>query len=227
MKNLISSFRIPQSFPHFASKMAAVIRPMAIYSVALALLLVSFAPLATVEAAGESNPRVRMTTSAGEIVVELYPDKAPASVKNFLQYVEDKHYAGTIFHRVIDGFMIQGGGFTGDFTKKDTREPIQNEADNGLKNLKYTLAMARTRDPHSATAQFFINTTDNDFLNFKGKNTAGWGYTVFGAVVEGKDIVDGMGKTPTGRGGPFPKDVPATAIVIEATEVLTTAKQED
>jgi cyclophilin family peptidyl-prolyl cis-trans isomerase len=164
---------------------------------------------------GADNPKVEMVTSKGTMIIELYPDKAPKTVENFLQYVKDGAYDGTIFHRVIRDFMNQGGGFTADFSKVETREPIQNEADNGLKNLKYTVAMARTSAPHSATNQFFINTKDNDFLNHTGKSMRGWGYTVFGKVVEGQNIADIISRVATGSGGPFSKDVPRTTITID------------
>ena len=138
-------------------------------------------------------------TSKGRIVVELDADKAPKTVANFLQYVKSGHYNGVIFHRVIDGFMIQTGGFTADMTQKPTKAPIQNEADNGLRNDRGTIAMARTGDPHSASAQFFINTVDNDSLNHQGKTPQGWGYAVFGKVVEGMDVVDQITKVRTGN----------------------------
>jgi peptidyl-prolyl cis-trans isomerase B (cyclophilin B) len=134
--------------------------------------------------------------------------------------VKDGAYEGTIFHRVIRDFMNQGGGFTADFSKVETREPIQNEADNGLKNLKYTVAMARTSAPHSATNQFFINTKDNDFLNHTGKSMRGWGYTVFGKVVEGQNVADIISRVATGSGGPFSKDVPRTTITIEKMTLI-------
>jgi len=161
------------------------------------------------------NPKVRMETSKGTITLELYPDKAPKTVENFLTYGDDGVYDGTIFHRVIKDFMIQGGGFTEDMQKKPTHDPILNEADNGLKNDRGTIAMARTGDPHSATAQFFINHKDNDFLNHTGKNTRGWGYAVFGKVTDGMEVVDEIAAVPTGAKGPFPTDVPQTTIVIE------------
>jgi len=161
------------------------------------------------------NPKVKMETSKGSMVIELYPDKAPKTVANFLAYVNAGAYDGTIFHRVIKNFMNQGGGFTPDYKKTDTREPIQNEADNGLKNLKYTVAMARTGDPHSATNQFFINTADNDFLNHTAKTSRGWGYTVFGKVIKGQNIAGAISRVPTGQGGPFAKDVPRTPVIIE------------
>ena len=152
---------------------------------------------------------VQLDTSAGSIRLELDDVKAPLSTQNFLEYVRQGHYDGTVFHRVIKNFMIQGGGMDKAMRQKTTRAPIANEAKNGLKNLHYTLAMARTGDPHSATAQFFINTTDNDFLNFTGEG-AGWGYAVFGRVVAGNEVVDAIGKVQTGR-----NDVPLEAVVIE------------
>lgn len=166
------------------------------------------------------NPKVKMETSKGNIVIELYPDKAPKTVANFLQYVKDGAYDGTIFHRVIKDFMNQGGGFTVDYKKVETRAPIQNEADNGLKNLKYTVAMARTGNPHSATNQFFINTANNDFLDFTGKTTRGWGYAVFGKVVEGQNIVGAISRVQTGPGGPFMKDVPRVPVIIRKMTLI-------
>lgn len=163
-------------------------------------------------------PRVKLATSAGDIVVELAPEKAPKTVANFLQYVNDKHYDGTVFHRVIKGFMLQGGGFEAGMKQKPTAEPIKNEANNGLKNKKYTLAMARTSDPHSATAQFFINCTDNDFLDFRAENAQGWGYAVFGRVVEGTEVVDAIEQVRTGRKG-FHDDVPVDDVVITRVTV--------
>jgi len=165
------------------------------------------------------NPMVKLTTSMGDITVELYADKAPESVANFLAYTKDGFFSGTVFHRVIPGFMIQGGGLNKDLHPKATKDPIRNEADNGLKNLKYTLAMARTPDPHSATAQFFINVADNEFLNFAAKTPQGWGYAVFGKVVEGQDVVDKIAAVPTGRKG-YHEDVPTTPVLIEKAEVL-------
>ena len=167
-----------------------------------------------------STTQVKLSTSLGDIVIELDLDKAPKSSENFIQYVNDGFYSDTIFHRVIPGFMAQGGGFSTDFAQKSTRSPIQNEADNGLKNKRGTIAMARTSDPHSATAQFFINLVDNGFLDYKAPNVQGWGYAVFGEVVEGMDVVDEMAKIPTGRKGMFPSDVPQTDIVILSAEVL-------
>ena len=160
------------------------------------------------------SKRVRMETSAGTFDIELDDAKAPESVANFLGYVGRGHYDGTVFHRVIKGFMIQGGGFEPGMKQKGTDAPIRNEAGNGLKNKKYTLAMARTNDPHSATAQFFINATDNDFLDFKAENAQGWGYAVFGRVTEGTEIVDAIERVRTGRKG-FHDDVPLDDVVIQ------------
>lgn len=170
------------------------------------------------------NPVVEIKTSKGTIVVELNEEKAPKTVKNFLSYTKDKFYDGTIFHRVINGFMIQGGGFKEDLSEKETKEPIQNEADNGLKNEKYTIAMARTGDPHSATAQFFINVVDNPALNHKGKTTGGFGYTVFGKVTKGMDIVDKIKEVKTGnkanpKGGLPYDDVPESPVTIKSIRV--------
>jgi peptidyl-prolyl cis-trans isomerase B (cyclophilin B) len=162
---------------------------------------------------------VELTTSAGVIRLELDDTKAPQTVANFLSYVNKGHYDGTVFHRVIKGFMIQGGGMTADMKQKATDAPIQNEANNGLKNDKYTVAMARTNAPHSASAQFFINTKDNGFLNFTAESPSGWGYAVFGKVVSGIDVVDTIEKVRTGKNG-FHDDVPLEAVVIEkATEI--------
>lgn len=161
-----------------------------------------------------------METSKGTMIIELYPDKAPKTVKNFLAYVRSGAYDGTIFHRVIKNFMNQGGGYTVDFEKKPTNDPIKNEADNGLKNLKYTIAMARTSAPHSATNQFFINTNDNSFLDFTSKTSRGWGYTVFGKVIKGQDVVDKISQVKTGAKGPFASDAPMVNIVIrKMTEI--------
>ncbi|MCT9080931.1 peptidylprolyl isomerase [Streptomyces fulvoviolaceus] len=163
--------------------------------------------------------RVELTTNFGRIVLELNDAEAPKTVENFLSYVQNGHYDGTIFHRVIPGFMVQGGGFTADMAQKPTQAPVQNEADNGLKNTAYTVAMARTSDPHSATAQFFVNVADNAFLNFTAKNPNGWGYTVFGRVVEGQDVVDQITgvKTGSSRGH---QDVPTQSVVIESAKVV-------
>ncbi len=166
-----------------------------------------------------TSNQVKLSTSKGDIVIQLNPEKAPETTKNFLSYVQDGFYDGTIFHRVINNFMIQGGGFDVDMKQKNTKEPIKNEADNGLKNNKYTIAMARTQDPHSATAQFFINVNDNDFLNFTAPNVNGWGYAVFGEVIEGTDVVDQIKDVATGNRG-FHQDVPVDAIVIESATVV-------
>lgn len=163
---------------------------------------------------------VELTTSAGVIRLELDDAKAPQTVANFLAYVNKGHYDGTVFHRVIKSFMIQGGGMTADMQQKPTDAPIQNEANNGLKNVKYSIAMARTSAPHSASAQFFINTKDNDFLNFTAESASGWGYAVFGKVTQGTEVVDAIEKVRTGRKG-FHDDVPVEAVTIEkATEIV-------
>lgn len=177
----------------------------------LALLL----PLA----ATADNPQVTMETSEGTVVIELHQDKAPVTVANFLQYVDQGYYNGTVFHRVIPRFMIQGGGFTRDYRQKDTLAPITNEANNGLRNLRGTLAMARTSDPHSASSQFFINTVNNPNLDHRGENASGWGYAVFGKVVKGMDVVDRISALPTGRGtlnGMPASDVPNRPVIIRS-----------
>ncbi|MEL5848771.1 MAG: peptidylprolyl isomerase [Candidatus Igneacidithiobacillus chanchocoensis] len=161
--------------------------------------------------------QVVLRTNHGEIHIALDAEKAPKTVANFLQYVDEGFFDGTIFHRVIPGFMIQGGGFTEKMQQKPTGNTIKNEADNGLKNERGTLAMARTNDPHSATAQFFINLTDNDFLNFRSASGSGWGYAVFGKVTAGMDVVDAIAKVPTGNHG-MHQDVPKEAVVIEKAE---------
>jgi cyclophilin family peptidyl-prolyl cis-trans isomerase len=170
-----------------------------------------------------SNPKVRMETTKGVVVIELYPDKAPKTVENFLHYVNAGKYDGTIFHRVIKRFMNQGGGFTPDFKKVETFAPIKNEADNGLKNKRGTIAMARTGDPNSATNQFFVNTVDNTFLDHTGKTPRGWGYCVFGTVVDGMNVMDRIAKVPTGASGPFQQDVPLEDIVIQKVSVIEDA----
>lgn len=164
-------------------------------------------------AVAADNQKVIMDTSKGQFTIELYADKSPETVKNFLAYVDAGFYSGTIFHRVIPGFMIQGGGFTPDMQQKPTRPPIKIESDNGLKNLRGTLAMARTQDPNSATAQFFINSVDNAFLNFTAKTAQGWGYAVFGRVVQGLEVVDEISKVKTGSKG-MHRDVPVETITI-------------
>lgn len=165
------------------------------------------------------STRVDLQTSAGNITLELDAEKAPASAENFLAYVRAGHYDGTVFHRVIKGFMIQGGGMDEQMRQRSTRAPITNEANNGLLNDRYTVAMARTSDPHSATAQFFINTVDNGFLNFRAENAQGWGYAVFGKVVAGTEVVDRIESVKTGRRG-FHDDVPLEAVTIERAVVV-------
>lgn len=182
-----------------------------------ALLACTFPTLSFAQ--GAQAVQVKLATNRGDIVLELDPVKAPKTVENFLAYVESGHYDGTIFHRVIDGFMIQGGGLTADMKQKPTRAPIPNEADNGLKNLRGTVAMARTQDPNSATAQFFINVADNDFLDYRAPTVQGWGYCVFGKVVQGMDVVDAIKSVKTGTVGPW-RDVPLEPVVIEHAEVL-------
>lgn len=168
----------------------------------------------------DSPSKVKLSTSLGDIIIQLDAEKAPISVKNFLTYVEEGFYNGTIFHRIIPGFMAQGGGFDGDFKQKSTHNPIKNEADNGLSNDRGTLAMARTPDPDSASSQFFINYKDNAFLNYVSPTPQGWGYAVFGKVVEGMDIVDSMADAPTGtRGGH--QDVPLENISILKAEIIS------
>ena len=187
------------------------------YLIAAAALLASFG-------APAANPQVELKTSLGIVVVELYPDKAPLTVENFLQYAKGGFYEGTLFHRVIPGFMIQGGGFTKEFVQKPTRAPIKNEADNGLRNEPGTLAMARTRDPHSATAQFFINVADNPSLNFRFPTIEGYGYCVFGKVIKGMDVVNRIVKTPTGPGPAPHTNVPVTPVIIESAKIMNGEK---
>ena len=159
------------------------------------------------------NPTILLETSSGDILLELFPDKAPGTVENFLRYVDDGFYKNTIFHRVISNFMIQGGGLDARMNEKETRAPVQNEANNGLKNDRGTIAMARTQDPHSATAQFFINLVDNDFLNHTDESISGWGYCVFGKVTEGMDVVDKIAKVKTKSAGMY-DDVPVDMVII-------------
>ncbi|NYT25892.1 peptidyl-prolyl cis-trans isomerase [Alcaligenaceae bacterium] len=166
-----------------------------------------------------SESRVKLQTSQGDIVIELNAEKAPKTSENFLSYVRDGFYDGTVFHRIINNFMIQGGGFEAGMKQKKTGSPIENEANNGLKNDRYTVAMARTSDPHSATAQFFINVADNDFLNHTAPTSNGWGYTVFGKVVEGTEVVDKIKGVKTGNRG-FHQDVPAEDVIIEKASVV-------
>ena len=166
-----------------------------------------------------TNPQVRLTTSKGDITLELNAEKAPKTVANFLEYVKNGHYDGTIFHRVISNFMVQGGGFDADFNQKPAPNTVENEADNGLSNVNGAVAMARTMDPHSASAQFFINVKDNDFLNHSSKTPQGWGYAVFGQVIEGMDVVEEIKAVPTGNKMGH-QDVPKENIVIEKAEVV-------
>jgi peptidyl-prolyl cis-trans isomerase A (cyclophilin A) len=225
--------------------MTAITRRAAAFTLALA------ATLAAGAAAAQEAPRVKFTTSEGEFVVEVYPDKAPKTVANFLQYVKDKHYDGTVFHRVIDNFMVQGGGYDASYVQKPTRPPVPHEgqealAKGGPRNVIGTLAMARTSDPNSASSQFFINVKDNAFLDpvvippgdpvprfeHKGRvyenvpraqlvnSPQLYGYTVFGKVVSGMDVINKMKATPTGAAGPFPSDVPKTPIVIRSAELV-------
>ena len=168
--------------------------------------------------ANAEGPLVMISTSKGNIVLELNESRAPQSVNNFLQYVDDGFYDNTVFHRVIEGFMIQGGGFTQDYNRKKTRSPVSNEAYNGLRNQQYTIAMARTTAPHSATSQFFINSEHNRNLDHTDTTQRGWGYTVFGKVIEGADIVDIISQVRTGPGGPFGRDVPAEQVVITSAQ---------
>ena len=182
-----------------------------------AALLFCFASLS----AQAANPVVEVKTSEGSIVLELYPDKAPKTVENFLAYVKSGHYKGTVFHRVINGFMIQGGGFDPQLQQKRTGAPIPNEATNGLRNQPMTVAMARTNDPHSATAQFFINLENNEFLNHTAPMGRGWGYAVFGKVTKGEDVVRRIGLTPTESRAPLGSDVPRKAILIEDVRLLS------
>lgn len=166
-----------------------------------------------------ANPTVLLETTSGDILVELYADKAPKTVENFLKYVNEGFYANTIFHRVIKGFMIQGGGMNMKMEEKATHAPIKNEADNGLRNRKYTIAMARTSDPHSATAQFFINVRDNSFLDHRSKDPQGWGYAVFGKVIRGQDVVDQIAAVKTGSRGYY-EDVPMQPVIIKRATIV-------
>ena len=167
-----------------------------------------------------ANPKVEIKTNLGSMIVELDPEHAPKTVENFLNYVNSGFYKGTIFHRVIETFMIQGGGYDANLREKETKAPVRNEADNGLKNEAYTIAMARTGDPHSATAQFFINTRDNAFLNHTAPNARGWGYTVFGKVVKGQEVVSKIAKVHTGPKAFLPSDVPQETVIIEDVKRL-------
>ena len=183
------------------------------------LILTTTLSFATEKSMSTAQPKVKLITTLGEITIQLNTEKAPISSANFLAYVKAGFYDGTIFHRVIPGFMAQGGGFDTSFKQKSVHDPIKNEADNGLLNNRCTVAMARTNDPDSATAQFFINYKDNDFLNHRSKNASGWGYAVFAEVIEGMDVVDAMATQPTGNRGGH-QDVPKTDIVVEKAEVV-------
>lgn len=190
------------------------------------LLLLTFAALfaivsipASAASRAADEPVVKLETNMGDILVQLDGRKAPRTTANFIQYVKSGHYDGTIFHRVIKGFMIQGGGLTPDMHEKRTGAPIRNEADNGLHNKKYTIAMARTGDPHSATSQFFINTANNNFLDFKAQNSQGWGYAVFGKVIEGQKVVDKIESVLTGHKAGH-DDVPTEQVIIKKAYVL-------
>lgn len=193
-------------------------------------LLIAFTTLfllvSTAQAADDfTSKRIKLETSEGNIVLELDITRAPHSVLNFMKYVRSGFYDGTIFHRVISNFMIQGGGFTPEMERKQTNAPVINEADNGLKNTRGTIAMARTSDPHSATAQFFINVVDNPFLDHKSKTPRGWGYAVFGRVIKGMSIVDKIREQRTGPNGPFPRDVPLKMILINKATIIESKKK--
>ncbi len=188
----------------------------------LRLLFILIAALWSV-ASFSANPQVELKTSMGVIVLELYPERTPATVKNFIQYVKDGHYNGTVFHRVIPKFMIQGGGFSPDFKQRPVGKPIRNEAADGIKNTVGTVAMARTSEPHSATAQFFINIADNDFLNFRYPTREGYGYCAFGRVIKGMNVVQRIASVATGAGPAPHRDVPRQPIVIEQATVIEAA----
>ena len=186
------------------------------------ILAFALALLTTTAQADNHNTMLQMNTSMGSIEIELFAEQAPLSTANFLEYVNSGFFDGLIFHRVIPGFMIQGGGMDANMREKPNKAPIQNEADNGLKNDRGTLAMARTSNPHSATSQFFINLVNNDFLNHSSKDARGWGYAVFGKVTKGMDVVDAIAQVSTGNSG-YHQDVPKQPIVIESVELLTSA----
>jgi peptidyl-prolyl cis-trans isomerase B (cyclophilin B) len=192
---------------------------MRVIAVSMMLFLTSTFSFATENSMANTQPKVKLQTSLGAITIQLDAAKAPVSTENFLSYVKEGFYNGTVFHRVIPGFMAQGGGFTKDMQQKTVHKPIKNEADNGLKNKRGSIAMARTSDPNSATAQFFINLKDNSFLDYSSPTTNGWGYAVFGEVTEGMDVVDAMAQVKTGNRG-MHQDVPQQDIVIESAEVV-------
>jgi cyclophilin family peptidyl-prolyl cis-trans isomerase len=202
-----------------ASFVAAAALPLASFAQTPAPAAAAPSPASSCTQKGNAPMKVKLTTSMGPIVIQLDKEKAPISVDNFLKYVEAGTYNGTIFHRVIDGFMVQGGGFTKDMQQKPAQAPIKNEANNGLKNDNYTVAMARTGVRDSATNQFFINVKDNAFLNYSGESPQGWGYAVFGKVVEGQDVVDKIKKVPTSNKGMY-QNVPNEPVVIEKAECI-------
>jgi len=195
-------------------------KTLALVAGALFTLAVCMTDDADAQTSSVTKPQVQFKTSMGEFTVELEPERAPKTVANFLSYVREGHYDGTIFHRVIKNFMVQGGGFTTDYRQKPTKGPIANEADRALPNERGTIAMARTGDPNSATAQFFVNVVSNGFLNHTSKTVQGWGYTAFGRVTDGMNIVVRMSMVETGRGGPFDTDVPKSPIVIEKATIV-------
>ena len=204
---------------HFLTAAARALLRARIFRFAPTLALVLLAQLAAAPAHAGDRPMARISTTLGDIELELYPESAPATVQNFIDYINSGHFDELIFHRVIPGFVIQGGGFTADMQQRDTRAPIQNEADNGLKNERGTLSMARTNDPHSATSQFFINLADNAFLDHTAKNPSGWGYAVFARVTSGMEVVDKIAAVPTTTVGPF-ADVPSNPVVITEAKIL-------
>ena len=184
------------------------------------ILLICSLFIFTLNVSASNNPQIRITTNLGEIEILLNSEKAPKTVANFVNYINDGFYSGTVFHRVIKDFMIQGGGFTANLQRKENNPPIINEANNGLQNIRGSIAMARTNEPHSATSQFFINTKDNAFLNHTNKTMRGWGYTVFGNVTKGMNVIDKMNITKTGAKGIFNQDVPVDTIVIQKIELI-------
>jgi peptidyl-prolyl cis-trans isomerase B (cyclophilin B) len=208
---------------HFGTRRIKFMRNGSAVKTTLVLLILA---LFSINAAWAEDlfPRVKIQTNKGDIILELNAQKAPNTVKNFVNYVQNGFYDGLIFHRVISNFMIQGGGFDSQFRRRPTNAPIQNEANNGLKNSRGTIAMARTQDPHSATGQFFINVVDNQFLDFRAQTMRGWGYAVFGKVIEGMDVVDTIRRMRTGSGGPFPTDVPQETVIMEKVSMLPANK---
>ena len=200
-----------------------MLKPVLLILSLFSFSLLSVAPSVAAEQSTDtaaSNPRVMINTNQGTIELELYPQQAPKTVANFLRYVKQDFYSGTVFHRVIKNFMIQGGGFTQDLQRKDTLAPVENEAFNGLQNKRGSIAMARTNQPHSASSQFFINTADNEFLNFRSKTMRGWGYTVFGQVVQGMDVVERIENSRTGAAGVFSQDVPLEPVIIQTVQII-------